>query len=140
MKLIAIITALLVAGAAAYFPLKGLWGDGALITTCEEAIRDRLKAPATYQRIAVSTSVEEVTPEQAAGEIIEPKSAPANIELHQAELEMYRRGAFMHQAVFEYDAENAMGVPLRLFTTCTYYTTKQEPPERILSPLLVSLD
>ena len=58
-------------------------------------------------------------------------------DMVQASRQIYASGAHRHSVTFRYDAENAMGTPVREISTCAEITTSPEPPKR---PFLVEVD
>lgn len=94
---------------------NALAGEFPFVAACEEAVKERLVAPSTYRRIKLTEARERITfDELLAGE------ASENVK------KLMRRAATREPvrmvALFEYDATNAHGVPIRLKSRCTYET------------------
>lgn len=87
-------------GLTVYVPIASPVLDSTFVRACEEALKDMLRAPATYRRVSVDASSE---------------------ELSSRTLD-HKTGAVRHTAWFEYDAANGFGALLRGSSTCTYDT------------------
>lgn len=87
--------------------------ESRFISACEAALKDTLRAPSAYRRIDVTETSENISIDEfLAGE-------------DDAVGDFYRRSydhAVRLMAIFEFDAANAHGTPLRLFAKCTYDT------------------
>ncbi len=80
---------------------------------CEAALKDTLLAPSTYHRIGVTETTEVLS-----------LDAYFRLEDEGESVEAFIRQTHDHAvrsvALFEYEAANAYGTPLRLFAKCTY--------------------
>lgn len=125
------IAAMGVAGYLAYPEIKQILDpQGAFLDACENALKDRLKAPSTYQRTKEPlVTVEEVTVEEAMP--VTPREAE-NEEYRKSRDAMryvYRQeGAFRHTAFIWYESANSFGAPVAELSTCDYYSYKMTPP------------
>jgi hypothetical protein len=110
--LLAVIAACAVGGAAyhyGYYPFTS-----PLLAACEEAMKERLKAPSTYRRISVSETKEPLSFEQYYA--ARPESDAVKTVLIRGATEKPVKRTIL----IEYDAANAFGTPLRSRSLCTF--------------------
>jgi hypothetical protein len=97
--------------------IAGTWWfthrDSALVVACEVALKKNLVAPSTYRRFSVVELVENVPLD---GYLAKSRDT-ATMKAFYKEQEYQ---PVLAQAVIEYDVSNALGVPLRQRTLCSY--------------------
>jgi hypothetical protein len=112
--------------------------DSEMVAACEDVIKDRLKSPSSYQRVAVRERASEVEIDRyrilRIMENANEKSETvrkANRILLDYELEDMRSGkkplAKELVATFEYDAANAFGVLIRGYAECKFISAGTKP-------------
>lgn len=89
--------------------------DPPLTAACEPALKERLKAPSTYRRIAVSEYREPLSFEAYYAARPEKSEAVKLLRVRTATEKPVKLTAIM-----EYDASNSFGVALRSKALCTY--------------------
>lgn len=105
-----------------------------LVTTCDRAIRQRLSEPATYQRIAVEISRQDVShaefftdPARAVPEWVQKKM-----------IEVARKPPVRFDALIDYRAQDPVGAVIQARSTCTFYSLEgDDAPSR---PEWVNID
>jgi len=131
------ISALLIVGAAAagYFVYQEKFSPGhALTIACEEELKKRLKAPATYSRVDTTLLIEATTIDDVISSFgyddLSSRSAEVrrmieqNITIKRA---IYSNSTpYKHQLVITYDAANAFGTPIRGMSLCVTFSPKRE--------------
>ncbi len=132
------ISALLIVGAAAagYFVYQEKFSPGhALTIACEEELKLRLKAPATYSRVESRTLLVEATTiddviSSLGYDDLSSRSAEVR-RWNEAIITMTRAKysnstPYKHQLVITYDAANAFGTPIRGMSLCVTFSHKRE--------------
>ncbi len=97
---------------AGAFAFGGCAKADPFLTACESALKERLAAPATFNRINFNTSKKEIP-------LARIESNPNGLKLREA----VGARATEHTMFLTYDAHNRMGVPLRSTVACTYETS-----------------
>lgn len=105
------------------------WGGGRddrVIAACEDAIKSRLKAPATYARIRATMSEKKATRGQYFFHLVGiPR---ALIDERIAEFESGSVSVSIHYGSITYDAANSFGVPIRSATECSFVSVGGRDP------------
>jgi hypothetical protein len=89
--------------------------DSAFLKACEEVIKDTLRSPSTYRRIQATETSEKISVDEyfnGEGRYVSDADRALQKQFHDH--------AVRSKALFEYDAANLYGTPLRLTSTCTY--------------------
>ena len=94
--------------------------ESSFIKTCEAALKDTLLAPSTYRRVVATESR---SPIPLALYLAQENKSEAVKKF----LRQQNTTATRFVVVFEYDAANAYGTPLRLSAECSYDTTGDDP-------------
>lgn len=123
--------------AAALATALGIFGSrdvfaSNMVNACEDALKERLKAPSTYQRIKVTETQQNITFDQY---FAANNESPAVQQFLRA---MAKQPPVQLIAFIEYDAANAFGTPLRSISKCTYNTL--DPTRSTDSKHLVKID
>lgn len=127
-----------VALAAALATALGIYGSrdmlasNTMINACEDALKERLKAPSTYRRIKVTESQQSITFEQY---FAASNDSPAVQSFLRS---MAKQPPTQLMTFIEYDAANAFGTPIRSISKCTYNTL--DPTRSTDSKELVEID
>lgn len=117
MQLLAIATGALVLTGCDLF-------DSKMVSSCEVALKDRLKAPSTYHRIEVTEASEKMSFDDYFSEN-ETSPATRNQQRRYAKEPPVRLIVFI-----KYEAANAFNVPLRSIAECTYASLDGSQPSR----------
>jgi hypothetical protein len=97
------------------------------VQTCEEAIKERLAVPSTYQRIGVDESRRTIT---FAEFFADPFRAVPD-STRNAMVQTARVPPVQYVALIDYQAQDSVGAIIREKTTCTYYSlTGSDAPTR----------
>lgn len=98
--------------------------DKETVKTCETYIQGGLSAPSTYKRIAVQESSVPITYEQLLALGKDPRMVKIAKDFHMP-------AESLHMVTISYDAQNALGVPLRSKQICTFES--DEPAQAMLA-------
>lgn len=106
-----------------------------MTSACEEAIKQRLAAPATYKRISVSSQVEPISRADLEHSLLDVSKERRNLELMR--FDEGSRIPKRHTRIIVSDAANGFGVPIRATSACTYVSPDDKPDP---SWVLVEID
>lgn len=90
--------------------------ESKLYGVCEDALKERLRSPSTYERVRLTARDEQISAE--AYEI------GSGHPLTDTERTVIQQGAVPHRhvVIIEYDAANAYGTPVRGAAECIHYS------------------
>lgn len=132
-NIIAIITvAAICAGGYFAYPSvrQRLDPHGPLLAACENSLKERLKAPSTYERVEDPlVVVDEATPEEAMPILPSEAEDEGLRDARERMRQVYRQsGAFKHTAFIRYESANSFGAPIAGLSTCDYFSYQETPP------------
>jgi hypothetical protein len=111
--LLLVVVALAAGGGGLWYVVEKQPFDSAFLKACDEAIKDNLRSPSTYQRIEVSEVQEQLSIDD----------FTRGMEADEAALYKGRSDkAVRTRALISYDAANVYGTPIRDLADCTYDT------------------
>jgi hypothetical protein len=127
---------LYVAGRAGYGPMVST--ETAFLMACDEVIKDRLRSPASYQRVSATpflrrpadilTYMQTDTPEKFARAAALDASNPDMAKLRKSQAEFFKAAGLEEAAtIIAYDAANGFGTLIRSEVICSDFIRKDEP-------------
>lgn len=133
----AIWTVFAVAAVGAGIGIAELTKDAGMTTSCEEAIKKRLRSPSSYKRIELTRSERFLTEEEYKARLDRENSSDILKEMDMTSFRTKEISPKEISLFVEYDAPNGFGVPIRGHSECTYISERGADPD---SYLYVSVD
>ncbi|MGD9476105.1 hypothetical protein [Shinella sp. G-2] len=94
-----------------------------VLTACEDAIKQRLRSPTSYDRVSLRETEEQISRrEDVVFKFRRQGYSAEETAVFMKEVDAAPEKVTLYAKTIEYDAKNAFGAPLRNRTTCEYFT------------------
>ncbi|TPK18057.1 hypothetical protein [Mesorhizobium sp. B2-5-7] len=135
--LLGIACAALVAACGAAFAYSTGYFDDGLTKSCEEALRQRLKAPSQYKRVRIVRDTKDMTRDEFVAYLDGSREDESVRKFHLKSFDAKNIQPQTLSLAIEYDAPNSFGTVLRGYADCRYESTYGKDP---ISYLFVKID
>lgn len=99
--------------------------ENKMTAACEQAIQERLKAPATYKRISITSESRDISRPEFVRYLV-----GGNENYSKLQIERFDSGRIkpkIHKRIITSDASNDFGVPIRAINVCSYVSPDENP-------------